>query len=370
MFMISQLRLSLAADNAESARARLALRKLIDRITILPVDGGDGRGCGPISVKIEGKVGELLNFATLSTGRVVQLGSGTEARLNHVMWEQSLVIANVNKLLQISAPKHADQVLSFLSSARAPVGASDIVQHIISVGGRDCSEHNVLRVKTAVQRCLNYLSSRNQACSDPVAGTRKLLWAIPEKRAEFWPKKQSTRYSGNFADTRSVMDILQRAAAPMSVREIASNIVAARGERARKIDSKLTARVRALLHHQRQDGVVLLLQTGKRRHLWLLANRRIDLAPDERRSSDSEGTLVAFDLLKLLSASKKPLTSPELAMLTIQVSNELPTTQNKKRALDRVRQHLRKLRESGLAREIKIPGKRFRVWVPSEHCVG
>ncbi|MGE5500653.1 MAG: recombinase family protein, partial [Ignavibacteriales bacterium] len=75
--LLDDLRGALEGKDREAVRARDLIRGMIERIVVTPLPAAkeDGRGAGPVSVKVEGRVAELLELAEIQLGRDIQHGS-------------------------------------------------------------------------------------------------------------------------------------------------------------------------------------------------------------------------------------------------------------------------------------------------------
>jgi len=117
------LQQALYGPERDAARARELLRAMIDRIVITPVGlgeaGSDGRGNGPIRIRVDGRLSELLGLADINIGHQVltrksALASHNSMKLAFTIWTE---ILNKDKRMSLDISGVED----YLIRSAAPV---------------------------------------------------------------------------------------------------------------------------------------------------------------------------------------------------------------------------------------------------------
>ncbi|WP_312404709.1 recombinase family protein [Brevundimonas sp.] len=137
--MLDDLRLALAGDDREAARARDTLRGLIERVTISPIelDRIDKRGQGPVRVTVEGPLSGLVDLA--DDNGVILHSSHPGSTLDPATVSFRYYVDYVPEDNRLDAQTYADLSVfaRLLDDADVPVTRRKIIHALVQADGYD-----------------------------------------------------------------------------------------------------------------------------------------------------------------------------------------------------------------------------------------
>ena len=137
--MLDDLRLALAGDDREAARARDTLRGLIERVTISPIelDRIDKRGQGPVRVTVEGPLSGLVDRA--DDNGVILHSSQPGSTLDPATVSFRYYVDYVPEDNRLDAQTYADLSVfaRLLDDADVPVTRRKIIHALVQADGYD-----------------------------------------------------------------------------------------------------------------------------------------------------------------------------------------------------------------------------------------
>lgn len=187
--VIDGLRDALSGPQREAVRARDQIRGLIDKITVhpLPVAKEDGRGAGPVSLTVQGRLTELIDLVDAQVGRVILYGSGPRSGLDGSKFgfRYSFHFMYVDPRLQNGVLADLPVISRLLDDADAPVTRQEFLQALLKAG--HLGPMGFEEVSERLRRALEYLKGRGDARSIMMGPERTgWVWNSIERDDEVW----------------------------------------------------------------------------------------------------------------------------------------------------------------------------------------
>ncbi len=189
--MLDDLRVALAGNDHEAARARDTIRSLIERVTITPIelDRIDKRGQGPVRVTVEGPFSALVDLA--DDNGVIPCASHPGTTLDPASLQFLYYVDYIEEDNRLDAQTYLDLTIfaRLLDDADVPVTRRAVIYALAQADGRDCPP-DYATASPLARRAMNvarYLDRAGDIRAIPLDPTRKgHVWNHIDRSDDDW----------------------------------------------------------------------------------------------------------------------------------------------------------------------------------------
>ena len=366
---LPQLRIDLETEGANAARARETFRVLVDRVIIAPYDEGDMRGGGPVSIRVEGKITELIGAGAPDQLCVIPSSASPRAGQNHAIWTLSAIVQSppythsadvrINRLL---TTRHDQFLIQQLRDATAPLTATAMARAHLTREGIVATKSLISNWCHKFRMRLHVLRDLGIADTVKLPGKQFQGWVAADRKAEL--ERALPPLESRHEDNPLIFAELNRATRPLTIHDFARAVFRESGETptpSRR--NTVYCRLRACLLRQRKDGKVATANIpGQGAYGWVLAERLSEFSRPPDRAIKT-GALDA-EILACMASSPTPLTAPEITQRLY--DQELRDAKGRIRTWRAIRNlvftYMREQRRFGNVRPIRVAGKKAQTW--------
>ncbi|HEX6860994.1 MAG TPA: recombinase family protein [Caulobacteraceae bacterium] len=205
--LIEDLRGALDSDDREAVRARELVRGLVDRIVIktVPVEKEDGRGAGPVSITVEGRLTRLFDLPELQSGRIIQPDSRTGVRLDDSILRFSFEaqIGYKDPYLKRVYPD-ADVLAGMLHAAEAPVTKKMLREKLAELSP-PTDDDQARELELRARRAIAYLRRTGKARLVRDCRRSGLVWNSVPLTDEQWVERARRQGAGSEPDADAAL---------------------------------------------------------------------------------------------------------------------------------------------------------------------
>jgi DNA invertase Pin-like site-specific DNA recombinase len=259
----------LDGSSMDATYARDLFRALIDRITLTPV-GPDSNltGAGALTVKIEGKIMDLMGLAGEKTDCIIQSRQCRLSGLDNTdaLWQVSDIVQGAGAIMGGTS-----DVLEVLRIAECPLTAEALTNRVLELRGEVLTPARKRQIATRVRDCLKVHARRGLVLNVARPGEKLNQWVLTDRADEIAAAAPCPVIQVTETMTKA-LEILSQNPLGLSAKEIATKMLEASAIRVTNVKRHITYnRIRHSLPIYERAGIVRNLAAVRgRANKWVL----------------------------------------------------------------------------------------------------